>query len=81
MSGRHQPLNGADSDYSLHRYRVLMEGDDEGRIWVTVAAAMGPRDAQNQAREDHPEWTPIKAEVLNPVEATFDEWTTWAGLR
>ena len=49
MSSRHQPLNGADSDYQLHPYRVLVEEEVGDRWWITVTAAMGKNDARNQA--------------------------------
>jgi hypothetical protein len=67
MSGRFQPTNGADSDYTLRHYRVLLEDDDGigDRKWVDVAAAMGPRDAQNQAKLDNPYYVALKAELVD----------------
>lgn len=81
---RHQPLAGADSEYVLNRYRVLMQDDDDDRKWVNIAAALGPRDAENQARLDHPYWTPLKAELHPesvPQQATFPEWIAWSEPR
>lgn len=66
MSGRAQPLNGADSAeaYVLRRYRVVMEDDDGGRRDVTISAALGPRDAKGQARDLFPYESPVHVEEL-----------------
>ena len=58
MSGRFQPTAGADSDYQLHPYMVVLRDDDGDRITVRVTA-MGPNDARGQARDLHPGYDPI----------------------
>ena len=73
MCSRHRSsLNGADSEYVLRPYVVWMGADeDEAKIKVRVSAAIGPRDAMGQARDTHPDWTPLGAEevVLDYQEA------------
>jgi hypothetical protein len=61
-----RPEHGADSaeDYVLRRYRVVMENDDGGRHNVTIQAALGPRDAKEQARELFPYESPLIAEEV-----------------
>jgi hypothetical protein len=52
MSGRAQPLNGADSAdaYVLSPFRVTLDCWDGGRT-VVVVNALGKHDAYNLARE------------------------------
>ncbi len=59
-----RPLNGADSAdaWQPRPFRVVMEDDDQGRHNVIIRAAVGPRDALNQARELHPYDSPLTAE-------------------
>ncbi len=59
MCSRHNESNGADSDYTLQPYLVLMRDDDGDRICVLVSKAMGKHDARNQARLDHPDYQPL----------------------
>jgi hypothetical protein len=56
MSGRHQPTAGADSAeaWQPRPFVVVMEDYDEDRINVRIPAAIGPRDAENQARDLRP---------------------------
>jgi hypothetical protein len=66
MSGRHQPLHGADSAEAWvpRPFLVLMEHRyEEGeRIKVRVPAAIGPRDAKQQAAELRPGYVALQAE-------------------
>ena len=48
MSGRHQPTNGADADYTKLPFRVQIK-DTEGPAWWVTVNAMGRHDARNQA--------------------------------
>ena len=59
MSGRHQPVNGADSpEARTGPYVVDMRNrwDDDDRIAVRIPLAWGPRDAKNLAEDLHPEY-------------------------
>ena len=51
MSSRHQPLNGADSDYTRTPFHVLVEDTDGGRAAFTVNA-MGRHEARLLAIEE-----------------------------
>jgi len=68
MSSRHQPAHGADSAeaWTPRAWDVLMcdRYDEDFRFMVRVDAAIGPRDAMNQAREIHPEGSPLRAEEV-----------------
>ncbi len=61
MCDSRAPLNGADSEYVLQPYLVLMRDDDGDHIHVHVKA-MGKQDARNQARLDHPDYQPLSVE-------------------
>ena len=69
MSSRHQPTNGADSEWQPRPFRVLMEDDDGGRHNVIIRAAIGPRDAMGQARDRHPYDSALRAVEVDPDEA------------
>lgn len=56
-----------DSGWSSTPWVVVMQDDDGGRYDVRVPAAIGRRDAFNQARHDHPDDSPVDA--LLAVEA------------
>lgn len=64
MSGRHQPLAGADSAeaWNPRPFVVVMEDEDEFRINVRVPAAIGRHDAMNQARDMRPGFMVLAAE-------------------
>ena len=68
MSGRHQPVNGADSAeaWTPRPWNVLMcdRYDEDFRFMVRVDAAIGRNDAMNQARDIHPEGSPLRAEEV-----------------
>jgi len=66
VSGRHQPIAGADSSdsYELHPYLVIVRSDDGDRIKVRIPAALGPNDARGQARDLHEGYEPIHCERL-----------------
>ncbi len=63
MCDSRAPLNGADSEYVLQPYLVLMRDDDGDRIRVRVPKAIGKQDARNQARLDHPDYQPLSVEA------------------
>jgi hypothetical protein len=50
MCSRHAPENGADSDWTPHPFRVLVEDYDGTRLNLGVNA-IGFFDASNQAKE------------------------------
>ena len=68
MCSRHKEDNGADSDEAWvpRPWLVLMcdRYDEDFRFMVRVDAAIGRNDAMNQAREIHPEGSPLKAEEV-----------------
>jgi hypothetical protein len=55
-------------DIEYHMYRVLMRPEEGPSWWTIVPRAMGPRDAENQARQaafdDGEDASPIKWEVV-----------------
>ena len=65
---RHQPENGADSAeaWQPRPWDVLMcdRYDEDFRFMVRVDAAIGKNDAMSQAREIHPEGSPLRAEEV-----------------
>lgn len=83
MSGRHQPIAGADSAdaWNPRPFRVVMQDDDGIRHNVIIPAAIGPRDAESQARDRFPYDVPLKAEEVVPESATFDEWMGFVGMK
>lgn len=65
MSSRHRPTNGADSleGWQPTPWTVYMADryDPDYRFFVRIPAAIGRHDAENQAREQHPEGSPLRA--------------------
>jgi hypothetical protein len=66
-SANHAPRNGAgaehvDPDWQPRPWKVVLEDDDGDRITVRVEAAIGKRDAFNQARFRQPFYVPLMAE-------------------
>ena len=65
MCSRHMPEAGADSEWNPRPWKVLMcdRFDEDFRFWVHVPAAIGAADARNQARDLHPEGSPLREEL------------------
>lgn len=71
MCDSRRPENGADSEYTLRPYRVLLcdRYEPEIRFEARIPAAMGPNDAKNQARLMYPGASPLKEWVDEKAEA------------
>jgi hypothetical protein len=53
-----------DPEWNPHPWRVLMcdRFDEDFQFWVHIPAAIGAADARNQARDLHPEGSPLREE-------------------
>jgi len=65
MSGRHQPVNGADSpEARTGPYVIKMVGRWEDlRTTVVINKAWGPRDARNLAEDLYPEYVGVDVQL------------------
>ena len=79
---RHQPLNGVDSPEALEprSYRVVMGDDNDGKHTVIISAAIGPRDAKEQACSLFPYDTPLSVEEVEFCEG-FSGDNAWGPCR
>ena len=61
MCSSHRPEAGADSEWQPRPFVVVMEDQDDFRIKVRIPAAIGRRDAMNQARDLRPGYVALDA--------------------